>query len=91
MFSTLRNSKALTHHTKMEFVAETIADLSPSLTLSITSQAKEMQEEGKPPPGLDPDTHNVRSAAFLLPRDQAYAEAARERLRAKPGTPHASV
>ena len=30
----------------MEFVAETIADLSPSLTLSITSQAKEMQEEG---------------------------------------------
>ncbi len=52
---------------------------------------KEMQEEGKPPPGLDPDTHKVRSAAFLLPRDQAYAEAARERLRAKPGTPHASV
>ncbi len=30
----------------MEFVAETIADLSPSLTLSITSQAKEMREEG---------------------------------------------
>ncbi|MFP6874784.1 MAG: pyridoxal phosphate-dependent aminotransferase [Verrucomicrobiales bacterium] len=30
----------------MEFVAETIADLSPSLTLSITSQAKAMREEG---------------------------------------------
>ena len=30
----------------MDFVAETIADLSPSLTLSITSQAKKMREEG---------------------------------------------
>ena len=30
----------------MEFVAETIADLSPSLTLSITSQANAMREEG---------------------------------------------
>jgi aspartate aminotransferase len=30
----------------MEFVAETIADLSPSLTLSITSQAKAMRDEG---------------------------------------------
>jgi aspartate aminotransferase len=30
----------------MEFIAETIADLSPSLTLSITSQANQMREEG---------------------------------------------
>ena len=30
----------------LEFIAETIADLSPSLTLSITSQAKQMREEG---------------------------------------------
>ncbi|MDB4712413.1 pyridoxal phosphate-dependent aminotransferase [Verrucomicrobiales bacterium] len=30
----------------MEFIAETIADLTPSLTLSITSQAKQMREEG---------------------------------------------
>jgi len=30
----------------MEFIAETIADLSPSLTLSITSQAKQMREGG---------------------------------------------
>jgi aspartate aminotransferase len=30
----------------MEFVAETIADLTPSLTLSITSQAKQMREDG---------------------------------------------
>ena len=30
----------------MEFIAETIADLSPSLTLSITSQAKQMREDG---------------------------------------------
>ena len=30
----------------MEFIAETIADLTPSLTLSITSQTKQMREEG---------------------------------------------
>ena len=44
--STSRISKLFTHRIKMEFVAETIADLSPSLTLSITSQAKSMSEEG---------------------------------------------
>ncbi len=41
-----RTRNLFTHHIKMEFVAETIADLSPSLTLSITSQAKAMREEG---------------------------------------------
>jgi phthalate 4,5-dioxygenase oxygenase subunit len=52
---------------------------------------KEFQEAGKEPPGIDPDTHAVRSASLLLPRDQAYNEAASEQLRAAPGKRHASV
>ena len=49
------------------------------------------QAQGHPPPGLDPETHKVRSAALLLPRGASYSEAAREQLRARPGTTHASV
>ncbi len=52
---------------------------------------KALQENGEIPPGVDPETHKVRSASVLLPRDQEYADAAKEQLRAKPGTPHASV
>ena len=51
----------------------------------------ELRENGTPPEGVDPELHKVRSAAFLLPRDQVYAEAAREYLRVVPGKPHASV
>ena len=50
-----------------------------------------LQEKGEMPPGLDPETHKVRSASVLLPRDQAYKDVAQEHLRATPGTPHASV
>ncbi len=52
---------------------------------------KALQENGETPPGVDPETHKVRSASVLLPRDQEYKDAAKEQLRAKPGTPHASV
>ena len=52
---------------------------------------KELQEEGTAPPGVDPDTHKVRSAAVLLPRGEPYHEAAQEQLRAAPGKRHASV
>ena len=52
---------------------------------------QELQEEGTTPEGVDPDLHKVRSAAVLLPRDQAYNEAAQEHLRVVPGTRHASV
>jgi len=52
---------------------------------------KAMQENGEIPPGLDPETHKVRSVSILLPRDQAYKDAAKEHLRAAPDTPHASV
>ncbi len=48
-------------------------------------------EKGEPPPGTDPATHRVRSAAVVLPRDAAFAVAAREALTARPGVAPASV
>ena len=52
---------------------------------------EELRDHGTIPNGVDPEMHKVRSAAFLLPRDQVYAEAAGEHLRVVPGKPHASV
>ena len=48
-------------------------------------------EKGEPPPGTDPATHRVRSAAMVLPRDAAFADAAREALTARPGVAPTSV
>jgi hypothetical protein len=48
-------------------------------------------EKGEPPPGIDPATHRVRSAAVVLPRDAAFADAAREALTARPGVAPTSV
>jgi phenylpropionate dioxygenase-like ring-hydroxylating dioxygenase large terminal subunit len=49
-------------------------------------------EEGVgPPPGVDPESHKVRSASILLPQDQPYENGAAEALRVNPGQPHASV
>jgi phthalate 4,5-dioxygenase oxygenase subunit len=48
-------------------------------------------EKGEPPPGTDPVTHHVRSAAVVLPRDAAFADAAREALTARPGVAPTSV
>jgi phthalate 4,5-dioxygenase oxygenase subunit len=48
-------------------------------------------EKGEPPPGTDPATHHVRSAAVVLPKDAAFADAAREALTARPGVQPASV
>jgi hypothetical protein len=43
------------------------------------------------PPGTDPATHRVRSAAFVLPAGQVFHVAAREALTVRPGVPPASV
>jgi hypothetical protein len=53
--------------------------------------AKALAEKGVAPPGLDPATHRVRSAAVVLPADQAFQVAAREALTARPGIAPASV
>jgi phthalate 4,5-dioxygenase oxygenase subunit len=53
--------------------------------------AKALTEKGEPPPGLDPTTHRVRSAAVVLPADQPFQVAAREALMARAGVAPASV
>lgn len=43
------------------------------------------------PPGLDPETQRVRSAAFLLKRDLEYKDAAADSLKVQEGVPHTSL
>ena len=53
--------------------------------------ARLLADQGVAPPGTDPATHRVRSAAVVLPVGQVFHEAAREALTARPGVPPASV
>lgn len=53
--------------------------------------ARALAEEGEAPPGTDPATHHVRSAAVVLPADRAFGVAAGDALRARPGVPPSSV
>jgi phthalate 4,5-dioxygenase oxygenase subunit len=50
-----------------------------------------LREKGVRPPGVDPAHQRIRSAAVILPADQAYKEAAAEALIARPGVAQASV
>ena len=52
---------------------------------------KALMEKGEIPPGVDTAHQQVRSAAVVLPRDQAFKDAAREALMARPGMAPASV
>jgi phthalate 4,5-dioxygenase len=53
--------------------------------------AQALRDHGTPPPGVDPQHHRVRSAAVVLPKDQAFIEGAGEALTITPGMTHASV
>jgi phenylpropionate dioxygenase-like ring-hydroxylating dioxygenase large terminal subunit len=53
--------------------------------------AKALAEKGTLPPGLTAEHQRVRSAAIVLPADQAYAEAAKAALTVQPGVAPASV
>jgi len=53
--------------------------------------AKALRDKGTTPPGVDPESHKVRSASFLLARDKAFTEQSDVALKAIPGTPHISV
>jgi len=53
--------------------------------------ARALADRGIVPPGVDPEHHRVRSAALVLPPDQAYKDAAAEALKARPGVPQATV
>ncbi len=50
-----------------------------------------LAEQGTPPPGTEPSTHGVRSAALVLPPDVRFAEAAAEALAVRPGVGPVSV
>jgi phenylpropionate dioxygenase-like ring-hydroxylating dioxygenase large terminal subunit len=52
---------------------------------------KALMEKDATPPGVDPAHHRVRSAAVVLPPDQAFKDAAREALTVREGLAHASV
>ena len=52
---------------------------------------KELQENGTPPPGVDPAHHKVRSASALFAADRDYDEGARDVTTVRPGEPHVSV
>jgi nitrite reductase/ring-hydroxylating ferredoxin subunit len=53
--------------------------------------AKELAENGTPPPGLDPATQRVRSAALLLAHGVAFHEGAAEALRIDPSRGYVSL
>lgn len=48
-------------------------------------------EKGNAPPGLDPQSHKVRSASFILPEDGAFKETALEASEMKIGEPFVAV
>jgi phthalate 4,5-dioxygenase oxygenase subunit len=53
--------------------------------------AQALAEHGAAPPGTDPVSHRVRSAAVVLPEGEVFEEAARDALRVRPGIPPASI
>ena len=52
---------------------------------------KALIDKGEVPPGVDTAHQKVRSAAVVLPRDQAFKDAAKDALLARPGVAPASV
>jgi hypothetical protein len=53
--------------------------------------AKALVEKGVTPPGVDPAHQRVRSASVVLPPDQAFKDAAKEALTARPGVAQSTV
>jgi phthalate 4,5-dioxygenase oxygenase subunit len=58
---------------------------------NLLKAVKAFAEKGIAPPATEPSAHHVRSAAVILPRDQAFKDAASDALRVAPGKAHASV
>ncbi|MGH6922500.1 MAG: Rieske 2Fe-2S domain-containing protein [Propylenella sp.] len=50
-----------------------------------------LRDKGETPPGVDPKHQRVRSAAVVLPADQAFIDACREDLSVRPGVKQTSV
>ena len=51
----------------------------------------ELKDKGVRPPGVDPAHQKVRSAAVILPPDQAYKDACKDDLTVRPGVRQSSV
>jgi phenylpropionate dioxygenase-like ring-hydroxylating dioxygenase large terminal subunit len=50
-----------------------------------------LRDEGRTPPGVNPEHHRIRSAALILPKDQSFIEGAREAVAVRPGVAQTSV
>jgi phenylpropionate dioxygenase-like ring-hydroxylating dioxygenase large terminal subunit len=50
-----------------------------------------LRDDGATPPGVDPAHHRVRSAAIVLPQEEAFIESCRDALAARAGVAHTSV
>jgi phthalate 4,5-dioxygenase oxygenase subunit len=50
-----------------------------------------LQQKGMPPPGVDPASHRVRSAAMILPPEVPFMEAFKEAIKVREGVPHVTV
>ena len=53
--------------------------------------AKELQDNGTAPPGVDPAHQRVRAVSIVLPSEQPFNEGAAAYFKARPDVPHASV
>jgi phthalate 4,5-dioxygenase oxygenase subunit len=53
--------------------------------------AVSLREQGTTPPGVDPAHHRVRSAAVVLPKEEAFIDSCKEALSVRPGAPQATV
>jgi hypothetical protein len=55
--------------------------------------ARALAEQGTTPPAIDPASHRVRSASFVKPANQLFAEAVQEVIEAgaRPGMAHLSI
>jgi phthalate 4,5-dioxygenase len=53
--------------------------------------AQALEKEAKAPPGLEPDTHRVRSASFTLPVGKAFNEEKVDAFKVKVGVGHTSI
>jgi len=48
-------------------------------------------QKGTEPPGLSPECHRVRSAAFVLPAGVPFDKAKSDALKVREGVPHTSI
>ena len=70
-------------------LAEPATD-SAALELDVRA-AKALAEKGIRPPGVNVAHQKIRSAAVVLPPDQAFKDAAAEALKVRPGVRQTSV